>query len=104
MGILENVAIQWLIRRIPEVGGLLLTIVTFFAAIPPEQQAVIIAILTGNGGGLTVGAVIGLAMWIYAQVMSFRQTTKPKVVEQVAGRPMEISSGRKSLLDILLGR
>lgn len=104
MGILENVAIQWLIRRIPEVGGLLVTIVTFFAAIPPEQQAVIIAILTGQGGALSVGAVIGLVMWAYAQIVSFRQTTKTKVVERVAGKPMEISSGRKSLLDILTGK
>jgi hypothetical protein len=104
MRILDNVAVQWLIRRIPEVGGLLLTIVTFFAAIPPEQQAVLIAILTGQGGGLTIGAVIGLAMWVYAQIVSFQQTTKPKEVEKIGGKPVEVSSGPKSLFDILRGK
>lgn len=104
MRILDNVAVQWAVRRIPEVGGLLVTIVTFFAAIPPEQQSIIIAILTGQGGGLTIGAVIGLVMWAYAQIVSFRQTTRTKEVEKIDGKPIEVSSGRKSLIDVLTGK
>jgi hypothetical protein len=104
MGILENVAVQWLIRRVPEWGGLIVTLVTFYASIPPHYQAIIVAIVTGQGGGLTVGALIGFAMWAYAQFISFRQTTKPKTVDTVAGKPVEISSGRKSVIDILTGK
>lgn len=104
MGILENVAIQWLIRRIPEWSGLIVTLVTFYGSIPPHYQSVIIEIVSGRGGGLTIGAVIGFAMWAYAQFISFRSTTKPKTVSEVGGKPVEIGAGRKSLFDILKGK
>ncbi|OAM75219.1 hypothetical protein A3840_14835 [Devosia elaeis] len=104
MGFLENVAIQWLIRRVPELVGLITVTASLIAAIPPEHMATIMAILTGQGGGLTVTALIGLGVWVYAQIISFRQTTKPKQVEQIGGKPVEISSGRKSLVDILAGK
>lgn len=104
MNILENVAVQWLIRRVPEWGGLIVTVVTFYNSIPPQYQAIIVAIVSGQGGGLTVGALIGFALWAYAQVISFRQTTKPKQVEKVAGTTVEVSAGRKSLIDILKGK
>ncbi len=103
MRILDNVAVQWLIRRIPELTGLIVAVASFIAAIPPEQQAVLIAILTGQGGGLTIGALIGLAMWLYAQIVSYRQTIRAKEVEKIGGKPIEVSSGRKSLLDVLTG-
>lgn len=102
--ILENVAIQWLIRRVPEWGGIIVTLVTFYNSIPPQYQAIIVAVVTGQGGGLTVGALIGFAMWLYAQFISFRQTTKPKEVAKVGGATVEVSSGRKSLIDILAGK
>lgn len=102
--LLENVAIQWLIRRVPEWGGIILALVTFYNSIPPQYQAIIVAIVTGQGGGLTVGALIGFAMWAYAQIISFRQTTRPKEVEKINGTPVEVSSGRKSLVDVLTGK
>lgn len=104
MRILENVAVQWLIRRVPEWGGIILTLVTFYNSIPPQYQAIIVAIVTGQGGGLTIGALIGFAMWAYAQVISYRQTTRPKEVEKVNGTAVEVSSGRKSLIDVLTGK
>lgn len=101
---LDNVIVQWIIRRIPEFGGLIVAIASFISALPPEHQAAIVAILTGNGGGLTIGAIVGLAMWVYAQIISLRQTVKPKEVEKINGTPIEVSSGHKSLFDILLGK
>lgn len=102
--ILNNVAVQWLIRRIPEVGGLVVFLSTIIAAIPAEHMATLMAIMTGQGGGLTITALIGLGMWAYAQIISFRQTTNPKEVERVAGKSVEVSAGRKTLLDILKGK
>ena len=77
---LNNVAIQWLIRRVPEFAGIIVTLVTFYNSIPPEYQAIIIAIVTGQGGGLTVGALIGFALWVYGA------TVKPQVVQKVGGK------------------
>lgn len=102
--ILNNVAVQWLIRRVPEWGGLIVAIITFFSTMPPEVQAVIVAVLTGQGGGLTAAAYFGVASWLYAQFISYRQTTKPKAVERVGGASVEVSAPRKSLLDILKGK
>lgn len=104
MSILENVAVQWLIRRVPEWAGIIVTLVTFYNSIPPQYQAIIIAIVTGQGGGLTLGALIGFAMWVYAQIISYRQTTKPKAVEQINGKAIEVTAPRKSLFDILKGK
>ncbi len=53
---------------------------------------------------LTMGAIIGLAMWVYGQIVSLRQTIKPKQVGMVDGRSVEVSSGRKTLIDILTGK
>ena len=43
MTLFNNVAIQWLIRQVPEWSSLIVTIITFSNAIPPELQAVIVA-------------------------------------------------------------
>lgn len=104
MNILQNVAVQWAIRRVPEVAGIAVTFVTFYNSMPPEHRQFINDVLAGQGGGLTIGAAIGFALWIYAQVVSFRQTTKPKEVEKVAGQSVEVSAPRKSLFDILKGK
>ncbi len=121
MGFLNNVAVQWLIRRVPEVAGLVVFISSIIQAIPPEHMATIMAILAGQGGGLTITAVIGLGLWVYAQVISFRKTTQPQVVQKVAGKtvstPLEEAPvakerieqvvpapRRRTLADILTGR
>lgn len=78
MGLLNNVAIQWLIRRIPDWGGTITFLVSVYLALPQEHKDTIQAILTGQGGGLTVSAVLGLLAFGYAQVISFRATVKPE--------------------------
>jgi len=83
MGILNNVAVQWLIRRIPELAGIVVTLVTFYNSIPPQYQAVIVSVITGKGGGLTVSALIGFALWVYAQWTSYQATVKPQVVQKI---------------------
>jgi len=117
---IQSVAIQWLIRRVPEFAGIIVTLVTFYNSIPPQYQDLVIRIVSGQGGGLTVSALIGFVLWAYAQVVSYRATVKPQaVVEengklvtntlspakevQVAEAVVNVSS-KKTLLDIILGK
>ena len=120
MSILSNVAIQWLIRRVPEWGGIIATIVATIALAPPDVTANIQTILSGQGGGLSVTAYLGLISWIYAQIISFRATNRPQAVvyeegklvtntlapgkeNQVADVVTNVSS-HKSLIEILTGK
>ena len=100
----QSVAIQWLIRRVPDWGGTIMFLASIYAALPDQHKATIGAILTGQGGGLTVSAIIGLGAFVYAQVISYRSTVKPKEVEKVAGTAVEVSAPRKSLFDVLKGK
>lgn len=75
-----NVIIGWIARRVLEIGGWLAAVIPLFMAMPPEHQAVIIAILSGQGGGLSVAAVIGFAVYLWSQIMSWRSTVRPQVV------------------------
>lgn len=117
---LNNVAVQWALRRVPEFAGIIVTLVTFYNSIPPQYQDIILKVASGQGGGLTVSALIGLALWLYAQVVSFRATNKPQAVVEENGKLVtntlapakerEVKeavahvSSKKSLLDIVLGR
>ncbi|MBJ3784017.1 hypothetical protein [Devosia sediminis] len=76
----QNVILGWIARRVPEVLGLVTMLVTFYNALPPAHQETIVAVVTGQGGGLTVSAVIGLGLYVWAQIMSYRATVKPQVV------------------------
>lgn len=104
MSILNNVAVQWLIRRVPEYSGIIAGIIGTITLAPPEVRETIMAVLSGQGGGQTALAYFGLLSWIYAQVISYRSTTKPKEVEKVGGVSREVSAPRKSLWDILKGK
>ena len=117
MGILNNVAVQWLIRRVPEVAGIVSALIAFFAGMPPEVQAVVMAVLTGQGGGLTVMAYFGVASWLWAQWNSYRATVRPQtVVKTIEGTsvrvepekpvvyPSEVSTPRRTLWDVLTGK
>lgn len=116
----NSVAIQWLIRRIPEWGGLLATIIATIALAPPDVSNNIQAILSGQGGGLTLTAYLGMISWLYAQFISFRATNRaqavvledgklvtntlaPRKETEVAEVVTNVSS-KKSLLDIILGK
>lgn len=120
MGILSNVAVQWLIRRVPEWGGILAIIIGAIALAPPDVSGTINAILTGQGGGQSVAAWIGLISWVYAQVISYRSTVRPQAVVEEGGKLVtntlapkkekEVAdvvtnvNSRKTLLEILLGK
>lgn len=83
---IQSVAIQWLLRRIPEVFGIISGIVALVSAAPPEVQSVALALITGKGGGLSIMAYIGLVSWVYAQITSYRATVKPQAVVEDGGR------------------
>ena len=117
---LQNVAVQWALRRVPEFAGIIVTLVTFYNSIPPQYQDIVVKVLTGQGGGLTISAFIGFALWVYAQIVSFRATNKPQAVveengklvtntlapakeKQVADVVVNVSS-KKTLLEIILGK
>ncbi len=76
----QNVIIGWIARRVPELVGLVTMLVTLYNSLPAQHQETIVAVLTGQGGGLTVSALIGLALYLWAQFMSYRATVKPQVV------------------------
>ena len=121
---LQSVAIQWLIRRIPDWGGWLavpvLAVISFFAGLTPAQQELVTNLLEGNWERVTMGAFIGFLPVIYANIISFRATNKPQAVVEENGKLVtntlapkkekEVAdvvtnvSSRKTLLDIVLGR
>jgi hypothetical protein len=116
----QNVAIQWLIRRVPEFAGIIVTLVTFYNTIPPQYQDLVGQVLSGQGGGLTISALIGFALWVFAQVSSYRATVKPQAVVEENGKLVTNTlspakeadvketvrnvSSKKTLLDVILGR
>lgn len=106
--IYNNVAIQWLIRRVPDWGGWIGTnvalLVGIYSLLPARSQEAVMMVIEGNWQGITLGALVPIGAVVYAQVISFRSTTKPKEVEKVAGKSVEVSAPRKSLWDILQGK
>jgi len=114
-----NVALGWLLRRIPDVGGWLTAVLSIYAAMPPDLQAAVWDILQGKGGALTLTAYAGLAAFVWGQFQSFRATTQTqivadgqKVVPAEAAKPQVKTAAqqitpkrRKTLLDALgIGR
>lgn len=116
----QNVAVQWLIRRIPEWGGIIASLVAFITLAPPDVQATLWAVLSGQGGAQTATAYIGVISWVYAQVISYRSTVKAQAVVLEDGKlvtntltptkgkevakTVENVSSKKSLIEILLGK
>lgn len=78
--ILENAAFQWTRRRVFEVGGLLTFLMSLYQAAPPSVQADVWEIIQGRGGALSVSAAIGVAVYLWTQVLSFRATTQTQIV------------------------
>lgn len=78
--IFQSALAGWLFRRAQELASLATFLVPFYLAMPPSMQEVVIAILTGQGGGLTISAALGLGWYVWTQVQSLRATTKPQVV------------------------
>lgn len=79
-GLAGSAVLGWVRRRLLEIAGLAGAIIPFIAALPSEQQGVIIAVLTGQGGGLSIAAVVGFAVYVFGQWRSWRATVNPHVV------------------------
>lgn len=84
MSIFTSVALGWLGRRIPDVGGWVFGVVSMlfglYNSMPPELQAVVLKAIQGNWAGIAITAVPGFLVWGYGQFMSYRATTRPQVV------------------------
>lgn len=121
---LNNVAIQWLIRRVPDWGGWiavpLLGLLTFLSSLTPAQRELVTNLLQGNWEQITLGALIGFVPVVYANVISWRATVKPQAVVEENGKLVtntlapkkekEVAevvtnvSSKKSLWEILRGQ
>lgn len=78
--IATNVITGWLWRRVQELGSFAAVLIPIYLAMSPAMQATVHAIFTGQGGGLTVSAALGLAWYVWTQVQSYRATVRPQVV------------------------
>jgi len=89
-----SVAVQWLLRRIWELGGLtsgsLAFILGLYALMPSDHQHTLLALLQGNWGELTLKAAGGLILWAFVQWRSYRATVKPQVVTP-GGQQIDLS-------------
>ena len=80
--IIQSAAAGWIGRRVQELGSLAAMLVPVYLAMPPDMKDSVHAIFTGQGGGLTISAAVGLAWYLWTQVQSFRATTMAQVVTQ----------------------
>jgi len=78
--IIQSAAAGWIGRRVQELGSLAAMLVPVYLAMPPDMKDSVHAIFTGQGGGLTISAAIGLLWYLWTQVQSFRATTAAQVV------------------------
>ena len=121
---LNNVAVQWAIRRVLDYGGWIGTLggglLLFYSQLSPSQQNLVGGLLQGNWQDITLGSLFPFIVLVYSQVISFRATVKPQAVveengklvtntlapakeREVAKTVVNVSS-KKNLLDILLGK
>lgn len=84
-----DVAVGWIKRRIPEFGGLAVTLgsvalwlLDAYSRLTPQDQEAIGQLLSGNWKTVTLGTVAGLASWLFAQRNSFRATVTPQIVTE----------------------
>lgn len=89
VAVAQNVLLGWLWRRLQELVAWTAGLAPLFLSLPPEHQALIVAVLQGQGGGYSISAYAGLAMYLWSQWQSFRATVKPQVVTS-AGQKIAI--------------
>lgn len=93
--IAQNVILGWLWRRAQELASLAGIFVPIYLAMPPSMQADVQAIFTGQGGGLTISAALGIGWYLWTQFQSYRATTKPQIVT-TDGQKKELPKGSNS--------
>lgn len=96
--IFQSAAAGWIGRRVQELGSLAAILVPVYLAMPPGMQRDVQAIFTGQGGGLTISAAMGLAWYLWTQFQSYRATTKPQVVtkagQKITPKPDSVAQER----------
>jgi len=78
--IAHNVVFGWLWRRGQELTSIATILVPIYLAMPPSMQKDVQAIFTGQGGGLTISAALGIAWYLWTQFQSWKATVRPQVV------------------------
>ena len=96
--IATNVITGWLWRRVQELGALSSIFIPIYLAMPANMKDDVQAIFTGQGGGLTISAAIGLGWYVWTQFQSYRATTMTQVVtaagQKITPKPDSIAMGR----------
>lgn len=94
--IAQNVIMGWLWRRVQELVSLGTVFVPIYLAMPKSMQEDVQAIFTGQGGGLTISAALGILWYLWTQFQSWRATVKPQVVttdgEKIALKPNTVAT------------
>lgn len=121
---LQNIAVQWAIRRVLDWGGWIGTLagglIWFYAQLTPSQQNMIDGLLAGNWQDITLGSLLPFGVLVWSQIVSFRATVKPQAIveengklvtntlapakeKQVADVVVNVSS-KKTLWEIITGK
>ncbi|MHA6690614.1 hypothetical protein [Devosia sp. A449] len=90
LAIAQNVLLGWLWRRLQELVAFTAGLAPLFLMLPPEHQALIVAVLQGQGGGYSISAYAGFAMYLWSQWQSYRATVRPQVVT-VEGKKLPLT-------------
>lgn len=96
--IIQSAAAGWAWRRAQELGSLAGIFVPIYLAMPQSMKDDVHAIFTGQGGGLTISAAIGLGWYVWTQFQSYRATTMTQVVtaagQKITPKPDSIAMGQ----------
>lgn len=80
LALAQNVVLGWFWRRAQELAAWAFGLVPIYLAMPPAMQEDVRAILTGQGGGLSISAAVGIVWYLWTQLQSYRATTRPQLV------------------------
>lgn len=87
---LQNIAVQWAIRRVLDWGGWIGTLagglIWFYAQLTPSQQNMIDGLLAGNWQDITLGSLLPFGVLVWSQIVSFRATVKPQAIVEENGK------------------
>ena len=78
--IIQSAAAGWLWRRVQELASLASIFVPIYLSMSPDMKDSVHAIFSGQGGGLTITAAVGLGWYVWTQLQSYRATTIAQVV------------------------
>lgn len=89
--VIQSAAAGWIWRRAQELGSLATVFIPIYLAMPQSMKNDVQAIFTGQGGGLTITAAIGLLWYVWTQFQSFRATTVAQVVTSSGQKILPVS-------------